>query len=279
VLGYDAPDALGVPTDAAGQADRASANPIGDGDLCSGTLDGTAGAAAAMSAVTEAGKVRVALIDSLRFSRDCLIRAVGSYHSELALVPFASVVDCIRFAPDGFELILYHSHEDGPFEPVVFQQIRSLRQSFPDVPIVMLSDATTALRPRNIRDVLSNGAQGFIPTLTTEIPAALAAIRFVKDGGTFAPLDVLLPSRKEQTGTPPDVPLTPHLTMRQTTVLSHLRQGKSNKIIAHDLGMTESTVKVHVRNIMRKMGATNRTQAVYNAKQLWNRFDDLESSE
>jgi DNA-binding NarL/FixJ family response regulator len=51
------------------------------------------------------------------------------------------------------------------------------------------------------------------------------------------------------------------------TVLSHLRQGKANKIIAYELGMTESTVKVHIRNIMRKMGATNRTQAVYKSQQ------------
>jgi DNA-binding NarL/FixJ family response regulator len=50
-------------------------------------------------------------------------------------------------------------------------------------------------------------------------------------------------------------------------VLTHLRQGKANKIIAYELGMKESTVKVHVRNIMRKMGATNRTQAVYKAQQ------------
>ena len=60
------------------------------------------------------------------------------------------------------------------------------------------------------------------------------------------------------------------LTTRQIAVLSHLQQGKANKIIAHELRMSESTVKVHVRNIMRKMGATNRTQAAYRATQLWN---------
>jgi DNA-binding NarL/FixJ family response regulator len=52
------------------------------------------------------------------------------------------------------------------------------------------------------------------------------------------------------------------------TVLSLLRLGKANKIIAYELGMSESTVKVHVRNIMRRMGATNRTQAVYKSQQL-----------
>ena len=48
-------------------------------------------------------------------------------------------------------------------------------------------------------------------------------------------------------------------------MLAQLQQGRANKIIAHELGMSESTAKVHIRNIMRKMGATNRTQAAFNA--------------
>jgi DNA-binding CsgD family transcriptional regulator len=51
------------------------------------------------------------------------------------------------------------------------------------------------------------------------------------------------------------------LTLRQLDVLALLRQGKSNKTIARDLGMREATVKVHVRQILRKLGASNRTQA------------------
>jgi DNA-binding NarL/FixJ family response regulator len=58
------------------------------------------------------------------------------------------------------------------------------------------------------------------------------------------------------------------LTARQKAVLAQLQQGKANKIIAHELGMSESTAKVHIRNIMRKMGATNRTQAAFNALKL-----------
>jgi DNA-binding NarL/FixJ family response regulator len=52
------------------------------------------------------------------------------------------------------------------------------------------------------------------------------------------------------------------LTPRQLEVLDRLREGKPNKLIARDLNMTEATVKVHVRQIMRKLGAANRTQAV-----------------
>ena len=41
-----------------------------------------------------------------------------------------------------------------------------------------------------------------------------------------------------------------------------MRQGKQNKIIAYELGMCETTVKVHIRLIMKKLNARNRTQVV-----------------
>jgi DNA-binding NarL/FixJ family response regulator len=53
---------------------------------------------------------------------------------------------------------------------------------------------------------------------------------------------------------------TPEFTERQYAVLVCLCQGDPNKIIGRKLGMTETTVKVHVREIMRKLGVSNRTQ-------------------
>ena len=58
------------------------------------------------------------------------------------------------------------------------------------------------------------------------------------------------------------------LTTRQQEVLERLRQGESNKLIGRQLKLRESTVKVHIRQIMRKLGATNRTQAALCAVQL-----------
>ena len=49
------------------------------------------------------------------------------------------------------------------------------------------------------------------------------------------------------------------LTPRESEVLARLRQGKPNKIIAHELEITENTVKVFVRRILMKLGASNRT--------------------
>jgi DNA-binding NarL/FixJ family response regulator len=53
------------------------------------------------------------------------------------------------------------------------------------------------------------------------------------------------------------------LTARQAEVAKALRRGTANKVIAYELGMCESTVKVHVRNIMRKLKARNRTEVAF----------------
>ena len=209
----------------------------------------------------------IGLIDGLLFSRDCLIQALRALHPEMSLIPFTSVGDCLSYAPTNLHLILYYSHGSETCEMSLPQHVKELRQAFSHTPIIVLSDARTALQPRQVRSVLNSGAQGFIPTAITEISAAVAAIRFVRDGGTFAPLDVLLTHPAHPTVST-ESRAGSHLTPRQKTVLSHLRQGKANKIIAYELGMAESTVKVHIRNIMRKMGASNRTQAVYKSQQL-----------
>ena len=60
-------------------------------------------------------------------------------------------------------------------------------------------------------------------------------------------------------------------TARQNDVAEALRHGKANKVIAYELNMCESTVKVHIRNIMRKLNATNRTEAVYKMDTLFAR--------
>ena len=51
------------------------------------------------------------------------------------------------------------------------------------------------------------------------------------------------------------------LTPRERETLSHLARGGSNKEIARELDLAESTVKVHVQNILRKLGISSRVQA------------------
>src|SRR4051812_41520460 len=130
-----------------------------------------------------------------------------------------------------------------------------------DLPVVLIADGEDASQ---IVKALELGARGFIPS-TLSLAVVVEALRFVRAGGTFVPASSLLASRR---CSPEDAaaaqPAGNELfTSRQAAVVDGLLKGKANKIIAFELNMRESTVKVHVRSIMRKLKATNRTQVAY----------------
>lgn len=218
-----------------------------------------------------ANALSAGLIDFYRFSQECLIKAIETLNPQLTIVPFATVADCIAKRRTDLDVIIYYSHHsqnNGASDTTLTHDILTLGQAFPAIPLVVLSDADDAQWLKTFRDTLKSGAHGFIPTRTTGIPIAIAAVRLVKAGGTFAPMDLILANIPDHERALTGKVRRNPLTSRQMVVLAHLQRGSANKIIAHELDMSESTVKVHVRNIMRKVGATNRTQAVYKAKNL-----------
>jgi DNA-binding NarL/FixJ family response regulator len=213
----------------------------------------------------------VGLVGCYRFSQECLIKALENLQPQLTIVPFATVADCITERRTDLDLIIYYSHHsqaNSASDTSLPHHLSALGKAFPTIPLVVLSDADDAQRLKTFRDTLKGGAHGFIPTRTTGIPIVIAALRLIKAGGTFAPMDLMLANKPDFERTLPDTVRQNPLTSRQMVVLAHLQRGSANKIIAHELDMSESTVKVHVRNIMRKVGATNRTQAVYKAQKL-----------
>jgi DNA-binding NarL/FixJ family response regulator len=110
------------------------------------------------------------------------------------------------------------------------------------------------------RIALESGAKGYIPT-SLSLDMAVGAMQFVEAGGTFVPASTL--TARTRTGGEiqgQKGPLAGLFTERQAAVLECLRKGKANKQIAYELSMREGTVKVHVRNIMKKLKARNRTE-------------------
>lgn len=102
---------------------------------------------------------------------------------------------------------------------------------------------------------LALGAAGFIPK-TLSAKSLVSAVKFMAMGEIFAPVEFLVgPSASRSS------PLTDSFTPREREVLVALTKGRSNKEIARDLGLQEPTVKLHLKTLFRKIGATNRTQA------------------
>lgn len=204
-------------------------------------------------------------VDVSRLTRECLTSAVARTQPVFVIIPFESIHDCANHKGRMLDLIVYHSHET---DTVALEDVSALRAAFATVQIVVLSDAA-AIEPAIAREVLTRGASGFILTDSTSLQMVVSAISLVSSGGTFVPRDFLFMEREPaQLAVSSHVTEPGRLTQREMAVLGLMKHGKPNKIIANELGMSASTVKVHVRHIMRKMGAANRTQAALNADRL-----------
>lgn len=225
----------------------------------------------ALNEPQEANLLQIGLVDGFAFTRGCLIEALTTSGYGFTVKAFESVETLLAFGIRNFDVILCYDHEQIPSAVLGETGDDGTRDEFAGVPVIILSDALMALTSRTVRAALKCGVRGFVSTRTFEIKTVSAAIRFVTAGGIFAPVDLLLEDEAKPAPAADDATLPAGLlTPRQRTVLLLLQQGKANKIIAYELGMSESTVKVHIRNIMRKMGASNRTQALYKLQQLSN---------
>ncbi len=221
-----------------------------------------AAASTSLDAADDTNTVCIAWIDVSFLTRECMTRAVASAQRLFMIVPFESVYDCIKDTERKIDLIVYHAHES---DSVNVADIAALRAAFSSTQLVILSDAT-ALDPSVVKDVLMQGASGFILTSQTGLQMMLSALALVASGGTFVPKEFLFSQgNPEQAATKDQPRKAGQLTLREIDVLRLLKQGKPNKLIAFELDLSESTVKVHIRNTMRKMGATNRTYAAMNA--------------
>ena len=145
--------------------------------------------------------------------------------------------------------------------------INALHQRFPSLPVVVLSALED---PENIRNAIASGAMGFVPK-SAQTRVLIEVLQQVLEGNVSVPstlsgnAPVVTPGTPPGSGTEPDVAL---LTLRQLEVLSRLCQGKTNKQIATELGLSEKTVKAHVTAIFKVLGVVNRTQAVLVARRI-----------
>lgn len=126
----------------------------------------------------------------------------------------------------------------------------TIRGEFPDARIIMLSSSES---DGEIHRALRSGASGYV---LKSMPQAqlLAVIRSVHAGKRHVPAEVAA-VLAEHLG---EEPLTP----REVEVLQLIRDGHKNKQIADRLSISENTVNFHIKNIVEKLGANDRTHAV-----------------
>lgn len=149
--------------------------------------------------------------------------------------------------------------------------LQALAERLPRTPIVILSAISN---PDDIVRTIENGARGYILKSASD-ETLRHALSLVLAGETYLPSEAFLDRQRRWVGTggqgglrlPADNPLST-LTPRQRDVLTLLMGGQSNKEIARNLGLLESTVKAHVKIILNKLNVANRTQAAMVAADL-----------
>ena len=138
--------------------------------------------------------------------------------------------------------------------------LMELRKLCPAVPVVVISASEDARVVAGAREL---GASGFIAK-TAPLATMTEALRQVSEG------DLAFPGTGPGSGDSADdiTARLASLTPAQTRILRYVSQGLLNKQVAYEMNISEATVKAHITAIFRRLGVTNRTQAVLVARQL-----------
>jgi two-component system nitrate/nitrite response regulator NarL len=140
--------------------------------------------------------------------------------------------------------------------------LRCLREANPDVPVVML---TTSSDEQDLVESLRLGARGYL-LKDMEPDDLVGTLRDIVEGKTIVTPELTAvlakvvqqgePTAGEERTKPFD-----ELTPREREILCHVSEGQSNKVIARKLGISDGTVKLHVKAILRKLGVHSRVEA------------------
>jgi len=214
----------------------------------------------------------IVLIDNRVLVRDCLAECLRASNGARNVLLFDTVEQWQQAAagnPNASVIVVAVGGRTYT-KTIIERDLHNLCKSHAQMPIVVISDVEDF---DCVMRAVQCGAKGYVPT-SCDLKVTIGVIELVKAGGTFIPVSTLAAAKRsvscvEDAG---ESAMFSCFTPRQMAVVNALRQGKPNKLIAYQLNMCESTVKVHVRNIMKKLKAKNRTEVayLYNGAYLYN---------
>jgi DNA-binding NarL/FixJ family response regulator len=210
----------------------------------------------------------IVIIDIRLLPRECLARVLST-ECDVPVVCYSTIDEWLEQgqAMSASLLVLCQCGRSKADAIKEVERLSELSEQIGAGPAVILSDNED---PDLIVQMLGKNVRGYVPT-SLSINVAVQAMELARAGGVFVPASSLIAAHRVPEGAASAMQKTNGLfTARQAAVVDALRRGKANKIIAYELKMRESTVKVHVRNIMKKLHATNRTEVAYMANRLFN---------
>jgi len=139
--------------------------------------------------------------------------------------------------------------------------LKQLREQGQKMPIAML---TTSTDEKDVIEALQAGAQGYL-LKDMEPDELIHALNDILAGKTIVAPELTMVLAKAVQGDiaeePEQTDAFSELTPRESEILCHLAEGQSNKVIALNLGISDGTVKLHVKSILRKLNVHSRVEA------------------
>lgn len=210
--------------------------------------------------------MKLLIVDDHPLIREGLANVLRELDAQLEVLEAESAEEALALLtrPAPVALVLLDLTLPGADGMSLLEQMRSER---PEIPVVVLSANDDRA---NVLGAIDAGAMGFI-SKRSPTQVLVNALRLVLAGGVYVPpqaLDAGIAKAPEPVARVPDgklirTPLDLGLTERQADVLALLVQGKPNKAICRELDLAEGTVKTHITAILRALGVTNRTQALF----------------
>ena len=219
----------------------------------------------AVSFVPGAAKVNILLAGGSRLLQEGVIQLLE--HSQFSVVTCVEKLDDaikrVREQPGTFQMMIVQLEDmnDAQF----FDKLAQAKRNAGTLRIVILAWPTKALS--FLAQSFQTGIDAYLESNTSQegfrqsLGLVAAGERIfperltpdIRSSGVVAANDDAVQSRQS--------PLFSNLSGREFEILRHLASGRPNKVIANELNITEATVKVHVKGVLRKIGAANRTQA------------------
>ena len=200
---------------------------------------------------------RILVADDHPLFREALSGALEPYFENAQIIQAGSLDDAVSKLKefDGIELVLLDLNMPGG---EYFNGLITLREQYPSIPVGVISGSDTV---EVVAQVMSLGAQGFIPKVSETREIAQAIVDMI-GGKKWLPQGMEEQLEKVDDELKLLLQRFRELTPKQIQVLSYLRAGLMNKQIAHEMNVTEATIKAHISAILRKLEINTRTQAV-----------------
>lgn len=210
------------------------------------------GEAKGAGSVPRGAPVSLVSICEIVLVRDCLNRCLVETGLASSVEGYGSLEEWRPGGDEGPTIVLLYCHRE--VASTIERAIPAILAKMAHALVVVISDQESpVLASRSI----GLGARAFIGTIAS-LDLVLAALHLVRAGGNYMPVPI---TREIPVGIDDGRHMAAErlrLTPRQIEIVEYLNRGESNAVIARNLDIRKNTVKAHVRNIMRILGALNR---------------------